>query len=464
MSSHITWHIITDDLQTLLRLSHDYYSQNYDFKNFLIDVQRVRNHHRHWAQYLFSTAYKFISSVSSEFARISLSKNRVLKLFDVVNQFCIKMLIDLDVAKLEKRLTKQIHCMQRDIIIFVIKKIFVLKIDSTRQQEETISTMMNDLFATNLNLMMKYISKSILAHLRSQISQQMIAAMNDVINKTSSITSTFVSIVEFFVLSHVLMLSNRVWMSKVIVFAHLKSENVKLFVDKKKNAVFLRRFFSWIKMFDFDARVQTKTHEVQMHSIRIKNVNLKNSKDNFQTIEILITTNAIRISKLITNEIVYMRWIKKIRFEKSEQISVMLKFIFFETVNAIIRRSLVWDDETHICERLIRNCKIKQCFNCWIYDHIKIQCFLIIKCRRCANQNTSKAVAIFSASKRNASCVKIRIMLKAIYAVIERKRWKEWKRHEPRSMFFLTFSSKHEKDSSRRWFSRSSRSHLFSAA
>ncbi len=32
--------------------------------------------------------------------------------------------------------TKQIHCMQRDIIIFVIKKVFVLKIDSARQQEK----------------------------------------------------------------------------------------------------------------------------------------------------------------------------------------------------------------------------------------------------------------------------------------------------------------------------------------
>jgi hypothetical protein len=119
-----------------------------------------------------------------------------------------------------------------------------------------------------------------------------------------------------------------------------------------------------------------------MYSIRIKNVNFKNSKNNSQTIEIFITTNVIQISKLFTNEIVYMKWIEKIRLEKNKQINVVLKFIFFETINAIIRRSFVWDNETHVCEQLIRNCKIKQCFNCWVYDHIEIQCFLIIKFRK----------------------------------------------------------------------------------
>jgi hypothetical protein len=186
---------------------------------------------------------------------------------------------------------------------------------------------MSDFCAMNLNLMIKHISKSILTHLRSQIFQQIIATMNDVINKISSITSIFVSIVEFFIFLHVLTLSNRVWKSKVITFAHFKNEDVKFFVYTKKNAALLRRFFSWLKLYNLDARVQIEIHEILIHSIRIKNVNLKKSKNNSQTIETFITTNVIRISILFTNEIVYMRWIKKIRFEKRQQISVVLKFI-----------------------------------------------------------------------------------------------------------------------------------------
>ncbi len=47
-------------------------------------------------------------------------------------------------------------------------------------------------FRDKLNLMMKKISKSILAHLRSQIFQQIFASMNDVINKLLNITSIFI--------------------------------------------------------------------------------------------------------------------------------------------------------------------------------------------------------------------------------------------------------------------------------
>jgi hypothetical protein len=100
-------------------------------------------------------------------------------------------------------------------------------------------------------------------------------------------------------------------------------------------------------------------------------------------IETLIDANTTRISKLTAKEIVYMKWLKKIVFDENEQISVVLKFIFVETINAVIQRHLVWDDEIYTCERFFRNCKIKQCYNCWRYDHIENQCFSISKYDRC---------------------------------------------------------------------------------
>ncbi len=143
------------------------------------------------------------------FAQKSFSKNRALKLFDVVNQLCAKVLVDLELTKLEERLTKRIHCMQRDIFISVVKEAALLKIDSARQQEETALEMMSDLFATNLNLMMKHLSKSILEQLREQFPHQIIVAMNVVVNSTSKISfvSTFVS--NLSTLSRALTLSNR---------------------------------------------------------------------------------------------------------------------------------------------------------------------------------------------------------------------------------------------------------------
>jgi hypothetical protein len=55
-----------------------------------------------------------------------------------------------------------------------------------------------------------------------------------------------------------------------------------------------------------------------MHSIQIKNLNLKNSKNTFQMIETFVTTNIIQISKFFTNKIIYIKWIKKFRFKKNK--------------------------------------------------------------------------------------------------------------------------------------------------
>jgi hypothetical protein len=143
------------------------------------------------------------------FAQKSFSKNRALKLFDVVNQLCAKVLVDLELTKLEKRLTKKIHCMQRDIFISVVKKAVLLKIDSARQQEETIFEMMSDFFATNLNLMMKHLSKSIFEQLREQSSHQIIVAMNVVVNNTSRISFVSIFVLNLSTFSRVLTLSNR---------------------------------------------------------------------------------------------------------------------------------------------------------------------------------------------------------------------------------------------------------------
>jgi hypothetical protein len=47
-------------------------------------------------------------------AQKSLPKNRALELFDAVDQLCVKVLAGPDVTNLEERLTKQMHCMQRE--------------------------------------------------------------------------------------------------------------------------------------------------------------------------------------------------------------------------------------------------------------------------------------------------------------------------------------------------------------
>ncbi len=35
------------------------------------------------------------------------------------------------------------------------------------------------------------------------------------------------------------------------------------------------------------------------------------------------------------------------------------------------------------CEQFIKNCILRQCFNCQKYDHIKKHCQIIIVCKKC---------------------------------------------------------------------------------
>ncbi len=167
-------------------------------------ITTIDEHSIYLKQYMNTFRQHFLN-----FAQKFFLKNRVLRLFDVVNQLCAKMLVDLELTKFEKRLTKKIHCMQRDIFISVIKKAALLKIDSARQHEETAFEMMSEFIATNLNLMMKHLSKSILEQLREQFSHQIIVAMNIVVNNTSRISFVSVLVSNLSTLSHVLTLSNR---------------------------------------------------------------------------------------------------------------------------------------------------------------------------------------------------------------------------------------------------------------
>jgi hypothetical protein len=129
--------------------------------------------------------------------------------------------------------------------------------------------------------------------------------------------------------------------------------------------MFFCQHSQWIRLYDVEIRMQLHIFEIFIHSIKISIFAFHDDRSMTIVIETLIDASTTKISKLTAKEIVYMRWLKKVVFDESEQISIVLKFIFVETINAVIQRHLVWDDEIHTCERFFRNCKIKQCYNCW---------------------------------------------------------------------------------------------------
>ena len=55
-----------------------------------------------------------------------------------------------------------------------------------------------------------------------------------------------------------------------------------------------------------------------------------------------------------------------------------------------------------MCEKFHRHNTIKQCFNCWFYDHIKTQCHVVQKCSKCEKTNHDKD--LYDTLKNRVKC------------------------------------------------------------
>ena len=182
----------------------------------------------------------------------------------------------------------------------------------------------------------------------------------------------------------------------------MRSDDVIISVRKNENKMFFSRFIKWIQMFDINAKVHIKIFEILMHSIWVKSMQIKNTNKITRIIETLTAKNSVRLKHFKDfKDIKWIEWFKK--SEKNKQTSLILELITSKQTNEIIRKNIIWNEKTHACERKYRNASIKQCFNCWVYDHTKIQCHSIIKCDFCAKSDhkTKKC----SMSKTKIICI-----------------------------------------------------------
>jgi hypothetical protein len=206
------------------------------------------------------------------------------------------------------------------------------------------------IFAKNLNVMIKHCNKNVIKRLKNKTFIQIVAKTNTTIDRMKKELQKLTNI-------------NNSSKNRILIFQYFRSKNIKFFVRKKKNVMFFCQHFQWIKLYDVEIKMQLKIFEILMHFVKINIFVFHDDRNITIVIEMLIDANTTKISKLITKKIVYIKWLKKVVLDENEQISVVLKFIFVETINAVIQRHLVWDDEIHMCERFFRNCKIKQCYN-----------------------------------------------------------------------------------------------------
>ncbi len=151
-------------------------------------------------------------------------KTRVLKIFDCLKSLIIKIHVQSEIFDLQRVLEKVNH-MHRDLTE-IIFSLTILKSDSASQKKKQTEMMMK-IFAKNLNVMIKHCNKDVIKRLKSKTITQIVAKINTIIDRMKNELRETANV------------SNISSMNRVLTFQHLRSENIKLFVRKKKNVMFL---------------------------------------------------------------------------------------------------------------------------------------------------------------------------------------------------------------------------------
>ncbi len=154
-------------------------------------------------------------------------KTRVLKIFDCLKNLIIKIHVQSEIFDLQRVLRKVNH-MHRDLIE-IIFSLSILKSDLASQKKEQTKMSMR-VFAKNLSVMIKHCNKNVIERLKSRTFTQIVAKTNTTIDRMKKELRKSASISS----------SSK---NRVLIFQHLRSENIKLFVRKKKNVMFLCQHF-----------------------------------------------------------------------------------------------------------------------------------------------------------------------------------------------------------------------------
>jgi GTPase involved in cell partitioning and DNA repair len=136
----------------------------------------------------------------------------------------IKIHVQSEIFDLQ-RVLREINHMHRDLteIIFFLT---IFKSDSASQKKEQTEMMMK-IFAKNLNVMIKHCNKNVIERLKNKTITQIVAKINTIIDRMKNELRETANV------------SNISSMNRVLTFQHFRSENIKFFVRKKKNVMFL---------------------------------------------------------------------------------------------------------------------------------------------------------------------------------------------------------------------------------
>jgi hypothetical protein len=78
-----------------------------------------------------------------------------------------------------------------------------------------------------------------------------------------------------------------------------------------------------------------------------------------------------------------MSWSFQIIRDKKRYFTLHMKIIIVKMINRMFFENFLKIFKIKKCERFIKNCILRQCFNCQKYEHIKKHCRIVVVCEKC---------------------------------------------------------------------------------
>jgi hypothetical protein len=74
---------------------------------------------------------------------------------------------------------------------------------------------------------------------------------------------------------------------------------------------------------------------------------------------------------------------KRAKQEQREFTELFIRIADPGQANAVVKQGLLLDNRWHKCKVYDKDCRVKQCFNCWQFRHVGRFCRRQLKCKKC---------------------------------------------------------------------------------
>ncbi len=147
----------------------------------------------------------------------------------------------------------------------------------------------------------------------------------------------------------------------------LASGDVCVMAANEEEAHALRGHKEWIMKLSENAKAVTRTYGILLHGVRIDALPKMN--------EMATVAKAIQNENVSTLSlsIEWIGWFSPIR-DNMDRASLIIELADSDEANKAMEEGLVIGSELHGCCVYNRQCRLKQCFECWKYGHISTSC------------------------------------------------------------------------------------------